>query len=114
MSSITGPYSPEQNPLSCPLEQGGAIDADGYKNGDTYYVVYKVDCNSLNGDGTTHSTPIMLQGLNSDAITPNGDATQLLDRDDNDGPLTEAPSIAKVGDTIFHSPPICTTPPSTT
>lgn len=38
-SSITGPYTPEQNPLACPLDQGGAIDADGYKDGDTSYVV---------------------------------------------------------------------------
>jgi beta-xylosidase len=102
-SSITGPYTPGQNPLACPLDQGGAIDADGFKDGDTYYVVYKVDGNSLNGDGTTHPTPIMLQGLNSDAITPNGGATQLLDRDNNDGPLIEAPSIAKVGGTYYLS-----------
>lgn len=97
-SSITGPYTPEQNPLVCPLDQGGAIEADDYKDGDTYYVVYKIDGNRLDGDGTTQSTPIMLQALNSDIITPNGGATQLLDRYDNDGPLIEAPSIAKVGD----------------
>lgn len=102
-SSITGPYTPESDPLACPLDQGGAIDADGYKDGDTYYVVYKVDGNSLDGDGATHATPIMLQGLNSDAVTPNGDATQLLDRDDNDGPLIEAPSLAKVGGTYYLS-----------
>jgi beta-xylosidase len=102
-SSITGPYTPEQNPLACPLDQGGAIDADGFEDGGTYYVVYKVDGNSLNGDGTTHPTPIMLQGLNSDAITPNGGAIQLLDRDDNDGPLIEAASIAKVGGTYYLS-----------
>lgn len=104
-SSSTGPYTLERTPHACPLDQGGAIDANGYKDGDTYYVVYKVDGNSLDGDGTTHSTPIMLQGLNSDAITPDGGATQLLDRDDNDGPLIEALSIAKVGGTYYLSFP---------
>lgn len=74
-SSITGPYTLERNQHACPLDQGGAIDANGYKDGDTYYVVYKVDGNSLDGDGTTHSTPIMLHGLHSDAISPNGGAT---------------------------------------
>lgn len=102
-STITGPYTPENDPLACPLNQGGAIDADGYKDGDTYYVLYKIDGNSLDGDGTTHPTPIMLQGLNSDAITPNGNAIQLLDRDDNDGPLIEAPSLANVGGTYYLS-----------
>ncbi|KAJ5674638.1 uncharacterized protein N7477_004572 [Penicillium maclennaniae] len=102
-SSITGPYTPENDPFACPLDQGGAIDADGYKDGDTYYVVYKIDGNSLNGDGTTHATPIMLQALESDAVTPIGDATQLLDRDDNDGPLIEAPSLANIGGTYYLS-----------
>ncbi|CAG8228879.1 unnamed protein product [Penicillium salamii] len=102
-SSITGPYTPTENALACPLDQGGAIDADGFKDGGTYYVVYKVDRNSLNGDGTTHPTPLMLQGLNSDAVTPNGNPTQLLDRDDTDGPLIEAPSLANVDGTYYLS-----------
>lgn len=96
-SSITGPYTPEDSPLACPLDQGGAIDADGFKDGDTYYVVYKVDGNSIQSD----STPLMLQGLNSDAVTPNSDPTQLLDRDDADGPLIEAPSLANVDGTYY-------------
>lgn len=99
--SITGPYTPEENVLACPLDQGGAIDADGFSEGGAYYVVYKVDGNSLDGDGTTHPTPIMLQGLNSDAVTPNGDPIQLLDRDSNDGPLIEAPSLVNV-DGIYY------------
>ncbi|KAJ5098317.1 hypothetical protein N7532_005318 [Penicillium argentinense] len=102
-SSITGPYTPGDSALACPLDQGGAIDADGFKDGDTYYVVYKIDGNSLNNDGSTHPTPIMLQGLNSDAVTPNGDPIQLLDRDDNDGPLIEAPSLVNVDGTYYLS-----------
>ncbi|KAJ5106905.1 arabinan-endo 1-5-alpha-L-arabinase [Penicillium angulare] len=102
-TSITGPYIPEDSVLACPLDQGGAIDADGYSEGGNYYVVYKIDGNSLDGDGTTHPTPIMLQALNSDAVTPNGDATQLLDRDDADGPLIEAPSLVNVDGTYYLS-----------
>jgi len=98
-SSITGPYTPEENALACPLDKGGAIDADGFKDGDTYYVVYKIDGNSIQSD----STPLMLQGLNSDAVTANGDPTQLLDRDDTDGPLIEAPSLANVDGTYYLS-----------
>ncbi|KAH8429813.1 glycoside hydrolase family 43 protein [Aspergillus melleus] len=102
--TITGPYQPSSDSLACPLDQGGAIDAAGFKDSDgTFYVVYKVDGNSLNGDGTTHPTPIMLQKLQSDAVTPDGDAVQILDRDDNDGPLVEAPSLVKSGDTYFLS-----------
>lgn len=102
-SSVTGPYQPADDAIACPLDQGGAIDADGFKDGDTYYVVYKIDGNSLDGDGTTHSTPIMLQALNSDAVTLNGNPTQILDRDDADGPLVEAPSLVNVDGTYYLS-----------
>lgn len=102
--SITGPYKPSSDSLACPLDKGGAIDAAGFKDSDgTFYVVYKIDGNSLNGDGTTHPTPIMLQKLQADAVTPDGDAVQILDRDDNDGPLVEAPSLFKSGDKYFLS-----------
>lgn len=100
-STITGPYTPEENVLACPLDQGGAIDADGFSEGGTRFVVYKLDGNSLNGDGTLHPTPIMLQALNSDAVTPSGEPIQLLDRDSNDGPLIEAPSLVAV-DGIYY------------
>jgi len=31
-NSITGPYIPQAQPLACPLAQGGAIDAAGFKD----------------------------------------------------------------------------------
>lgn len=96
-SSITGPYTTNEDPLSCPLSQGGAIDASGFTDPDgTRYVVYKIDGNSLNGDGTQHPTPIMLQRLSSDAVTPDGEAIQILDHDEIDGGLVEAPSLVLV------------------
>ncbi|KAB8255344.1 putative arabinan-endo 1,5-alpha-L-arabinase [Aspergillus pseudonomiae] len=103
-SSVTGPYSPEQDVLACDKSKGGAIDAAGFKDDDgTYYVVYKVDGNSLNQGSEYHPTPIMLQKLKSDAVTPDGDAVQLIDRDDADGPLVEAPSLVKSGGQYYLS-----------
>ncbi|KAF7714746.1 Arabinan endo-1,5-alpha-L-arabinanase [Penicillium ucsense] len=96
-SSVTGPYIPESQPFACPLQQGGAIDPAGFYDQGTFYVVYKVDGNSLDGDGTLHPTPLMLQALESDAITATGAPIQLLDRSNADGPLIEAPSLAKHG-----------------
>lgn len=44
-----GPYTPVDEPLACPADQGGAIDPSGYYNGleSTQWVVYKVDGNSI-------------------------------------------------------------------
>lgn len=102
--SIEGPYTPENAVLASHLAEGGAIDASGFRDDDgTHYVVYKVDGNSLNGDGTTHATPFLLQKLGADAVTPDGDPVQILDRDEADGPLVEAPSLVKVDGTYYLS-----------
>lgn len=102
-SAIWGPYTPEENVLACPLDQGGAIDPNGYIDNGNYYVLYKVDGSSLDGNGTTPPTPIMLQPLDSDALTPINAPIQLLDRDANDGPLIEAPSLANVNGIYYLS-----------
>ena len=97
---VQGPYVSSTQPLACPLDQGGAIDPAGFADADgTRYVVYKVDGNSLGGGGAcgngdySHGTPIMLQKLKADGVTPVGNPVQILDRDDGDGPLIEAPSL---------------------
>ena len=94
-STAKGPYAHASNTsLACPISQGGAIDPDGFIDTDgTIYVVYKIDGNSLDGDGTTHSTPIMLQEMHSDGVQPVGTPIKLLDLSDLDGPLIEAPSL---------------------
>ncbi|KAL3496124.1 glycosyl hydrolase [Aspergillus germanicus] len=103
-ASITGPYAGQEGPIACHTDEGGAIDPSGFQDTDgTRYVVYKVDGNSLNSDGTTHPTPIMLQRLASDGITPKGDAVQILDRDEADGPLVEAPSLLFLDRTYYLS-----------
>ncbi|KAL2042853.1 hypothetical protein N7G274_004613 [Stereocaulon virgatum] len=107
-STVDGPYTASPNVLACPLAQGGAIDPAGFQDSDgTLYVVYKIDGNSLGGGGTCgngngqYSTPIMLQKLEADGVTPNGDPIQVLDRGDADGPLIEAPDLILVDGTYF-------------
>ncbi|KAH7926542.1 glycoside hydrolase family 43 protein [Leucogyrophana mollusca] len=96
----TGPYTPQSQPIACQTAGGGAIDPAGFQDTDgTRYIVYKVDGNNLggggpcgNGDGV-YSTPIMLQEMEADGITPTGDPVQILDRGQYDGPLIEAPVL---------------------
>ncbi|OOQ84168.1 putative endo-arabinase [Penicillium brasilianum] len=99
----TGPYVPNETPLSCRLDRGGSIDSAGFWDKDgSRYVVFKVDGNSVghggdcnNGVAPLVSTPILLQKVAADGVTPIGDAVQILDRNtnDGDGPLVEAPSL---------------------
>ena len=88
------------------ISQGGAIDPAGFLDADgTRYVVYKVDGNSIghggncgNGVDPIVPTPIMLQQVSADGVTPVGSPQQILDRSDADGPLVEAPSLTRVQD----------------
>ncbi|KAL8782731.1 MAG: hypothetical protein Q9213_005155 [Squamulea squamosa] len=102
-SNIEGPYAPENESLVCPLDDGGAIDASAFHDpiSQTLYLAWKVDGNSLGGGGPcgnadgSHSTPIRIAPLNPSTGTAFiGPASTILDRDDNDGPLIEAPSLA--------------------
>jgi beta-xylosidase len=104
-----GPYTTADTPLACPLSAGSAIDPSGFTdtNG-THYVVYKVDGSSIgNGSGCGNAvapvvpTPLMLQQLASDGVTPVGDPIELLDRSDADGPLIEAPNLILVNGVYF-------------
>lgn len=109
--SPTGPFVPSDTPLACPLDRGGAIDAAGFRDADgTRYVVYEVDGNSIGHGGDCNNgveplvpTPIMLQRLQPDGVTPIGDPVQILDRStaDGDGPLVEAPSLV-LKDGIYY------------
>ena len=69
----------------------------------TRYIYYKVDGNSIGNGGDCNNgkppivpTPILLQQVGSDGVTLIGDAVEILDRDESDGPLVEAPSL------VFH------------
>ena len=107
-STVEGPYTASDAVFACPLDQGGAIDPAGFQDSDgSLYVVYKIDGNSLGGGGTcgngdeSYATPIMLQALNSDGVTANGNPTQILDRGPADGPLIEAPDLVLNAGTYF-------------
>lgn len=76
----------------------GFRDADG-----TYYVVYKVDGNSIGHGGSCGNTvapivptPIQLLRLDTDAISPMGAPVTILENGQYDGPLIEAPSLIRV------------------
>ena len=95
--SVKGPYIPMAEPLACPLNQGGAIDPSAFQDADgKRYVVYKVDGNSFDRpNGRHHPTPLVLQEVAADGVTYVGSATTLLDRQISDGPLIEAPALAR-------------------
>ncbi|KAG6919090.1 hypothetical protein DXG01_009343 [Tephrocybe rancida] len=108
-STVRGPYTPLADPFACHLDLGGAIDAAGHHHPDgSLYVVYKVDGNNRGSGGSCNngvapikSTPIMLQKVAADGYTKIGSEVQILDRDDGDGPLIEAPSLIHVNGVWF-------------
>ncbi|KAF7514345.1 hypothetical protein GJ744_000115 [Endocarpon pusillum] len=108
--SVKGPYKAVDKPFACPVKQGGAIDASGYQDRVTglRYVVYKVDGNAKGKGGDCGnsiepivSTPVLLQQVGLDGVTLIGDPMPILDRDDRDGPLVEAPSIYQSAEGIY-------------
>ncbi|KAJ2900981.1 glycoside hydrolase family 43 protein [Zalerion maritima] len=104
--SPEGPFSAFDEVFACPTAQGGAIDADGFQDSDgTRYVVYKMDGNAIGNGGNCGNsvepivaTPIMLQKVSGDGHSKSGDAVQILDRGEADGPLVEAPSLMRSDD----------------
>ncbi|KAK0467986.1 Arabinanase/levansucrase/invertase [Desarmillaria tabescens] len=107
--SVAGPYTPQANALACHASEGGAIDPAGFTDADgSLYVVYKVDGNHIGHGGNCNNgvepivpTPIMIQRMQADGITPTGNATQILDRGQYDGPLIEAPSLVRSAEGIY-------------
>jgi hypothetical protein len=43
----------------------------------------------------------MLQRVASDGVTPVGSPVQILDRDDDDGPMIDAPSLTRIGGKFY-------------
>jgi beta-xylosidase len=111
-SSPAGPFVPSPQPLICPdgPSTGGAIDPDAFLDpvSNTLYLTYKLDGNALgnggacnNGIAPIHSTPIMLQQLSPDGLSLVDGPSQILDRDDRDGPLVEAPSLYRSSEGVY-------------
>lgn len=106
-ASPLGPYVPAEEPWACAEEEGGIIDPSGFLDPVTgrRYVVYKIDGNSIGYGGSCGNgvlplvpTPIMLQEVDAmDGVGKVGEAVEILDRGEMDGPLVEAPSLAYLG-----------------
>ncbi|EGP83272.1 unnamed protein product [Zymoseptoria tritici ST99CH_3D1] len=102
-----GPYVPANTSFACAPEQGGTIDAEVIKDADgTIWSMWKVNGNSIGSGGECGNaipplrpTPIMLQRMLSDGMTPDGGPIRILDRIASDGPLVEAPKIIRVENT---------------
>jgi hypothetical protein len=110
--NVTGPYVPSDQPWACPdvATVGGAIDPDGFHDlsTDRHWVTYKVDGNSNGHGGLCKNmvepimpTPIMLQEVQPDGVTKIGDPIQILDRDQLDGPLIEAPTLYRSDEGVY-------------
>lgn len=98
-----GPYTPLNTTIACDIDIGGAIDPTTFIDVDgSVYLSWKVDGNSVghggicgNGKSPQVDTPIMLQKMMADGVTPDGNATAILHRTKADGPLVEAPAIVR-------------------
>ncbi|KAK0708057.1 glycosyl hydrolase family 43 protein [Lasiosphaeris hirsuta] len=108
--NILGPYIAIDDPIGCPISQGGAIDPAGFYDeaSGTQWVLYKVDGNSIghggvcgNGIEPVVPTPILMQQVGLDGYTKIGDPIEVLDRSDADGPLVEAPQLIKTADGTY-------------
>ena len=114
----SGPFQPTSpNPLICPLNQGGAIDAAIFTDtsdsttppsNSPLYLLYKIDGNTLGHGGICGntvpplaSTPIMLQALDPSGLNVSGSPITLSDREPSDGPLIEAPTLVKSDQGVY-------------
>lgn len=110
--NIQGPFSPLASSIACPLSSGGAIDPTAFIDpiDSSIHVVYKVDGNNRGHGGECGNTvapqidtPIVIQQMLSDGTSPDlqRPAQTLLSRTPEDGPLIEAPALAKVGNVYY-------------
>ncbi|TKA24252.1 hypothetical protein B0A50_06016 [Salinomyces thailandicus] len=108
-SDPAGPYDPVPEPLACPIAQGGAIDPAPFADKDgTLYLTYKIDGNNIGHGGLCGNTrapivptPLKLQKLAPDGLTPLAAPITILDRTASDGPLIEAPALIRSHEGIY-------------
>lgn len=98
-----GPYSGVgAEPLVCPREAGGAIDASTFRAGDgTLYLLWKTDGNCCGLDTWIEAAP-----LSADGLSLTGPAVQLLKQGRSwEGNLIEAPYLVERGGkyVLFYS-----------
>ncbi|KAI0030284.1 glycoside hydrolase family 43 protein [Vararia minispora EC-137] len=110
-SNPQGPFAPVSTALVCNTDQGGAIDPAGFSDVDgSLYLLWKIDGNNIGHGGNCGNsvapivpTPIMMQKLDASgtAFAAGSSAIQVLDRDNNDGPLIEAPSLVRTSGGVY-------------
>lgn len=96
-ASVTGPYvAVETEPMICPLDEGGAIDAASFVDDDgSRYLLWKNDGNCCDLD-----TWIQIAPVSADGARLTGPATRLImQTEDWEGHLVEAPVLVKRDDT---------------
>ncbi|KAH0169053.1 Arabinanase/levansucrase/invertase, partial [Aureobasidium melanogenum] len=101
--------NPSPDPWYCPVDQGGAIDAAGFRDADgTWYITYKIDGNAMghggvcnNGNAPILNTPIMIQRVGSDGISKQGNPSTIMNLQASDGPDIEAPAMIRRGSTYI-------------
>ncbi len=94
---VLGPYTDIGQPLIVGTGPG-VIDAHHFEDTDgQHYVVWKVDGNQNGGP-----TPILIQRLESDGVTLEGEAATMIDHDlDWEGSLVEGPWLIREGDYYY-------------
>lgn len=98
-TSPEGPFTPAgDEPMVCPEDLGGAIDAATFVDSDgTLHLLWKNDGNCCGLD-----TWIYLQELSSDGLSLVGEPTQLIQQDQPwEGDLVEAPTLIERDGTFF-------------
>ncbi|KAK5135135.1 hypothetical protein LTR08_005521 [Meristemomyces frigidus] len=104
-----GPYRPADVAIACPIDAGGAIDPAAFEDVDgSLWLTYKIDGNNIGHGGSCGNTkspivptPIKLQQMQADGLTPHGNETTIMDRIKDDGPLVEAPALVRSHEGIY-------------
>lgn len=97
-----GPFVPVGGePLVCPTELGGAIDAATYNEDGQLHLLWKADGNCCN-----LPTMLFIQSLSADGTMLTGPPTEMIRNDQPwEGSVVEAPTLVKVAGTyhLFYS-----------
>lgn len=93
-SQPEGPFEPVgDSPIVCPADEGGAIDASSFSDGDKHYLIYKTDANAIG-----RPPVVYLQETTADGLTFVGDRREILRNDqDAERGILEAPVMVKQG-----------------
>ena len=89
-----GPFEPVgDKPIVCPADEGGAIDASTFSDGDKHYMIYKTDANAIG-----QPPVVYLQETSANGLEFIGDRVEIL-RNDSDAErgILEAPVMVKQG-----------------